>query len=208
MSDDDERDWLLISLHTGGVAALRMYAWRALRRLGAIYLQQSVCLLPNRPAVARAVTRVAGRVREQSGQARVLQVRLTDAAEHTALMEEQRAERDVEYAEVVQRVPQLLAEIEQETARGRATYAEVEESEADLERFQRWLARISERDYFNAPGGQAARDAVQRCVEALAGFEAAALRVDTGDTGTADDPAGVSPSVGPHLRLVKGEEGK
>ncbi|MFF7987148.1 Chromate resistance protein ChrB [Streptomyces sp. NPDC007901] len=31
-----------------------------------------------------------------------------------------------------------------------ATYAEVEESEADLERFDRWLAKIAARDYFDA----------------------------------------------------------
>src|SRR5687768_9815471 len=37
--------------------------------------------------------------------------------------------RDTEYREVVERVPQFLAEIEMKTARGRATYAEVEESE-------------------------------------------------------------------------------
>ena len=47
-----------------------------------------------------------------------------------------------------------------EQARGRATYAEVEESEADLHRFQAWLAKIEARDYFLAPGGDAARTAV------------------------------------------------
>ena len=46
---------------------------------------------------------------------------------------------------------QFLAEIEMETGRGRATYAEVEESEADLERFEKWLTAIANRDYFDAP---------------------------------------------------------
>jgi hypothetical protein len=41
-----------------------------------------------------------------------------------------------------------------------ATYAEVEESEADLERFEKWLAAITARDYFGAPAGAAAR---RRC---------------------------------------------
>ncbi|GII29755.1 hypothetical protein Pmi06nite_31970 [Planotetraspora mira] len=94
-------------------------------------------------------------------------------------MAEQRAERDAEYAEVVERTPAFLAEIQTETARGRATYAEVEESEADLERFEKWLAGIAARDYFNAPGGAAARAAVQQCRHALADFERAALHADT-----------------------------
>ena len=67
-------------------------------------------------------------------------------------LDEFRAARDAEYAEVVERAPALLAELEMERARGRATYAEVEESEADLVRFQGWLAKIEARDYFDSPG--------------------------------------------------------
>jgi hypothetical protein len=49
-----------------------------------------------------------------------------------------------------------LSEITMETARGRAPYAEVEESEADLERFEKWLAAITARDYFQAAAGSTA----------------------------------------------------
>ena len=111
------------------------------------------------------------------GKARILHTRFTEQAEQDAVIAEQRADRDVEYGEVVERTPAFLAEIAQETARGRATYAEVEESEADLERFEKWLTSISARDYFHAAGGQAARDAVQACRDAFTAFEAAALRV-------------------------------
>jgi hypothetical protein len=82
-----------------------------------------------------------------------------------------------------------------ETARGRATYAEVEESEADLERFEKWLASITARDYFGAPGGTAARAAVQQCGEALAGFEAAALVADLGEGETDNRSEGFGPRV-------------
>ena len=58
------------------------------------------------------------------------------------------------------------------------TYAEVEESEADLERFRTWLAKIAARDYFTAPGGQAARDAVEEAAAELAAFEEAALHAE------------------------------
>lgn len=45
---------------------------------------------------------------------------------------------------------------------GRTTYAEVEECEADLERYRSWLAKIAARDYFGAPGGAAAQEAVSK----------------------------------------------
>jgi hypothetical protein len=178
--------WLLLSISTGRDASLRVFAWRKLRKLGAVYLHQSVCLLPNIPRVAKAIDPVLGRIRSQGGRVRILTVALQDH-DHEALAAEQRDERDDEYGEVVERVPQFLAEIEMETARGRATYAEVEESEADLERFEKWLASIADRDYFQAPRGADARLAVQRCREVLAAFEAVALAADT-DGGAAGRP--------------------
>jgi hypothetical protein len=181
MPDRVERDWLLITVSTGSAASLRVHVWRTLRKLGAVYLQQSVCLLPDRPSVAKAILRLTARVRDQGGQARVLHVRVSDDSELARLIEQQRADRDIEYAEVVERAPAFLAELEQETARGRTTYAEVEESEADLERFDRWLAKIAARDYFHADGGAAARAVVERCRQALARFEAAALATETGE---------------------------
>src|SRR5712691_3972553 len=108
--------WLVVSVSSAGAAAsLRVQVWRKLRSLGALYLQQSVCLLPAAADVARDMRRLAGRVRQGGGTARVLPMAFTDA--------------------------------------------EVEESEADLHRFQAWLAKIEARDYFGAAGGEAARGA-------------------------------------------------
>jgi Protein ChrB, N-terminal len=169
--------WLLLIVTSGKEASLRVFVWRELRKMGALYLHKSVCLLPDRPEVRTRLQPVLGRIRGQGGSGRLITVAIS-GDEHQALVDEQRRDRDTEYVEVVERVPQLLAEIEMETARGRATYAEVEESEADLERFEKWLTAIANRDYFDAPRGDDARAAVQRCREALAVFEIAALAAD------------------------------
>jgi hypothetical protein len=186
--------WLLLIVTSGKEASLRVFVWRELRKMGALYLHKSVCLLPDRPEVRTRLQPVLGRIRGQGGTARVITVSIS-GDEHQALVDEQRRDRDTEYGEVVERVPQFLAEIEMETARGRATYAEVEESEADLERFEKWLTAIAKRDYFNAPGGDEARAAVQRCREALAVFEIAALAADNDDERLAES--------GPQLTVVK-----
>jgi G3E family GTPase len=177
---DEEMRWLLVSITTGADASLRVRVWRQLRKLGAVYLQNSVCLLPESGAVSQTVQRLAARVNGSGGRARVLHTTFTDAAEQAGIVAEQRADRDTEYGEVLERTPEFLAEIAHEIARGRATYAEVEESEADLERFEKWLASITARDYFQAGDGQAARDAVQACRDAFTRFEAAALAAETG----------------------------
>ncbi|UGQ13443.1 hypothetical protein LO772_07490 [Yinghuangia sp. ASG 101] len=183
MADGREgRDgFVLVTVSTAGApAATRVRVWRKLRSLGALYLQQSVCLLPDREPVRGQVRRLAASVRADGGAARVLAVAVVDDADRRDLVAQFNAARATEYAEVVERAPELLAELDRETRRGRVTYAEVEESEADLERFDRWLAKIAARDYFGAPEGAAARAAVERCREALAVFEDAALAAEAG----------------------------
>jgi ribosomal protein L29 len=173
-------NWVLISVSTAGAAdALRVQVWRKLRSLGALYLQQSVCLLPSRPEVVKEVRRLADRIRHQGGAVRVLSMRFTDPAEEQAVVADMSAARDQEYAELLDRLPELRQELAEERAHGNTTYAEVEESEADLQRFRSWLAKIMARDYFDAARSREARAAVDDAAAELAVFEEAALHADT-----------------------------
>jgi hypothetical protein len=174
MTEPQER-WLLVTLTTGASATLRVYAWRRLRGLGALYLQNAVCLLPERPETVTAVRRLLDRVRRDGGSGQALATLLADADEERAIIERFRAERADEYVEICSRTPAVLEEINMERARGRATYTEVEESEADVDRLRAWLARVQARDYFGADGAAEAQAAVERCVAALAEFESDAL---------------------------------
>jgi hypothetical protein len=183
---DEDQDWLIISVSTAGAAGtLRVQVWRKLRSLGAIYLQQSVCLLPARDDVLRQVRRLIDRIQHQGGTARVLRMSFSDPVDEQSIVDEFNAARDAEYGEILERIPALHQELAHERARGRATYAEVEESEADLERFRGWLAKIAARDYFAAPGGPAARAAVDEAAADLAAFEEAALHAETPDSTSA-----------------------
>jgi hypothetical protein len=173
-------DWLLITVSTprGGTSTLRVYAWRNLRSLGAHYLQQSVCLLPATPKTTRAATRLVTRLRAEGGHGQMLRIRLTDSKQEAAVIDAIQRERTDEYHEVVERTRQFHEELQLERRRGRATYTELEESDADLARHQKWLAAISARDYFGAPGGTEAAAAVASCEEALAQFESEALSAE------------------------------
>jgi hypothetical protein len=178
------RDWLLITVSTppGGTSTLRVYAWRKLRSLGAHYLRQSVCLLPATPRTTRAAARLVTRLRAEGGHGEMLRIHLTDPAQEAAVIDAIRRERTDEYHEVVQRTRQFHEELQLERRRGRATYTELEESDADLARHQKWLAAIRVRDYFAAPGGQEAAAAVASCEDALARFESEALSAELDDS--------------------------
>lgn len=194
--------WLLVTLATGASATLRVHAWRRLRSLGALYLQSSVALLPERPETRRAVARLVDRVRREGGQARVLTITLVDDSDEETLIAEFSAERSDEYGELCSRTPAFLEEIAMERRRGRATYAEVEESEADLERLGKWLGRIQARDYFDAPGRADAEAAFDECARVLAEFEAEALAAELPPEGVTRKPAKQAPAA-KRLRAVE-----
>ncbi|WP_433040642.1 Chromate resistance protein ChrB [Dactylosporangium sp. CS-033363] len=175
----DAEPFLLISVSTaGGTSGLRVTVWRNLRALGALYLQQSVCLLPAREEIARQVRRLIGQVLAKGGTGQVLTVTLDDPRELASVVDQFNVARDAEYGEILERTPPLLAELAAGAARGRVTYAEVEESEAELERFRTWIAKIAARDYFGATGRAEAEAAVVQFAEAVAKFEAAAVPAD------------------------------
>jgi hypothetical protein len=184
------RDWLLITVSSGGTSSLRVYAWRNLRSLGAHYLQQSVCLLPATPKTTRAVARLVTRLRAEGGHGEMLRIRLTDSTQEAAVIDAIQRERTDEYREVVARTRQFHEELQLERRRGRAMYTELEESDVDLARHQKWLAAIRARDYFDAPGGQEAVAAVASCEEALARFESEALSAEL-DESTRDSRPGL-----------------
>jgi len=190
------RDWLLITVSTppGGSSTLRVYAWRNLRSLGGHYLQQSVCLLPATPKTTRATARVVTRLRAEGGHGEMLRIHLTDPKQETAVIDAIQRERTDEYHELVESTHQFHEELQLERRRGRATYTELEESDVDLARYQKWLAAIRGRDYFEAPGGQEAAAAVASCEQALAQFETEALSAEL------DEPASDSR---PGLRAVE-----
>jgi hypothetical protein len=191
------RDWLLITVSTpgGGPSTLRVYAWRNLRSLGAHYLQQSVCLLPATPKTMRATTRVVTRLRADGGHGKILSIQLTDARQEAAVIDAMQRERSDEYREVAESTQQFHRELQLERRRGRATYTEFEESDADLARHQKWLAAIRARDYFDAPGGEEAAAAVTSCEEALARFESDALSAELDEAAS---------DTGPGLHAVDG----
>ena len=180
-------DWLLITVSTPprGTSTLRVYAWRNLRSLGAHYLQQSVCLVPATPKTMRAAMRLVSRLRADGGHGEMLRIRLTDSNQEAAVIDAILRERSDEYHEVIESTRQFRKELQGERRRGRTTYTELEESDVDLGRHQKWLAAIRVRDYFDAPGGQEATAAVASCEEALARFQSDAMSAEL-DEATSD----------------------
>lgn len=178
----------------------RVTAWRGLHGLGGLFLGPTVCLLPAALADARRLEAIATRVRAAGGTFELLAVDSFAEEAETALRARYNDARDAEYAEIVERADGLIKELDREGERGKFTFAEVEENEADLAKLQRWLRRVRARDLFGAVGRTTAVEAVDKAAVRLEAFTAEAIaREGEGLVDSAEPDA----REAPRLKIVR-----
>jgi hypothetical protein len=149
----------------------RVAIWRDLKRIGALYLQQCVCVLPNRPDLRAELLAVRERVVTLGGSSNLFDVPTLPPDEHDALVQGFRTLVADQYAEIVEECEtKFVKEVEFEHFRQNYTFAEAEEIEQDLDKIRRWYARTQERDWFDAPGREAVAAWIERCAVLLDEF--------------------------------------
>jgi hypothetical protein len=165
------RRWLLLVYRIKAESSSRRtYVWRQLRQLGAVYLQQAAAVLPDRPELRADLDRLGQRIRSAGGEASLLETISPSRTWEEDLVARFNAGRDAEYDEIIDSVERFEDEIRRETRQKRFRFAELEESETDWEKLQRWFARLTERDFFGATGRAGAEDALARGRKLLDGF--------------------------------------
>lgn len=164
----------------------RVSVWRELKRLGVLYLQQCVCIVPDFVECVQGVQAVTARIEALHGTYDVFRVRDVDAAEQERLLTGFRGLSAKEYAEIVEECQtKFKKEIEFERFRQNFTYEEAEEIREDLEKIRRWFLRVTERDWFDAGMREQVAAELEQCEHLLEDFEQEVYR-RTGD----DQPSG------------------
>jgi hypothetical protein len=161
---------LLIYTVPAEPSRLRATIWRELKKVGAPYLRDGVCILPHRPSTLEAIRAIAARVEEFGGEATLVQEARLEAARADSLIEQFGRLRAAEYADVGREAERLLDHVAHETQHREFTYAELEELEADLGKLRRWADQIQARDYFGTGLPQGLMALLERCDEALSVF--------------------------------------
>jgi hypothetical protein len=153
-------------------ASKRVAVWRDLKRLGALYLQQCVCIFPDVPSVTQQVDQVAAKIPALGGETFLLEVPHLQAHDEARIVEAFRLQRASEYAEIIEECEtKFVKEIEFEHFRQNYTFEEAEEIEQDLEKIRRWFDRVRERDWFKAERRGEVDAWLARCQGMLAHFE-------------------------------------
>jgi hypothetical protein len=174
-------------------ASKRIAVWRDLKRMGALYLQQCVCILPDFPTVRGDLARITAKIPEMEGESTLFEVPRLSEADEARIVAAFRVLRDKEYAEIVEECEtKFVKEIEFEHFRQNYTFEEAEEIGQDLEKIRRWFARIVERDWFGAELRGQVEIWIEKCQELLNGFEHEVYRRSSDDAPT---PPHAIPSV-------------
>jgi Protein ChrB, N-terminal len=149
----------------------RAYIWREVKKIGAVYLRDGVCALPERPETLKAVEAIASRVREFDGEATVVTGATFDIARSEAVIATFKSGRLNEYAEVRREAERLLEHISCESNHREFTFAELEELEEDLAKVKRWMKQVQARDYFpDMSATESTGQLLAQCDAALAEF--------------------------------------
>jgi hypothetical protein len=156
-----------------GPTANRVAVWRQLKKIGGIYLQQSVTAFPQVPAVMRDLQPLLRKIDESGGEYHLLPLRTLSELEESKLVSQFVEQSARHYQEIIENCEVNFAkEIEFETFRRNFTYEEAEEIRAEFEKIVSWYERVRERDWFGAANQAAAIEWLKRSQRSLEQFEA------------------------------------
>lgn len=145
----------------------RVYVWRKLKELGAVYLQQSVGILPDDTGQRQSLELLRQEIIDMEGECTLAELSFLSELDEENIINEFQKLRDEEYTEIVEQCEGLIYELARETQRGKFTFAEIEENEEGLAKIVRWMNKISGRDFFHAPGRNTAEESLEKARQRL-----------------------------------------
>ena len=172
----------------------RVAVWRQLKKIGSIYLQQSVCVFPANSQVRNDLHPILEKITESGGEFHLLPLRQLDTAEESKLIQQFLGQASNHYREIIENCEiNFTKEVEFETFRKNFTYEEAEEIRSEFEKICVWFERVHRRDWFGATNEAEARGWVARCEAMLEEFEARVFGKE--------DAGGSSAPTAPRRRL-------
>ncbi|MGB9779221.1 Chromate resistance protein ChrB [Caldanaerobacter sp.] len=148
----------------------RVTIWRKVKRIGALYLQQSVCIVPYMEKFLKEVEDLEKEVKGFGGDFKSFEVVALGEEIEKDLIEQFNKQRREEYNEVIEQCEEFFKEIEKEINRENFTFAELEENEDELNKLYRWFKKVTERDVFNCEMKRKAEELLKKASEEFEKF--------------------------------------
>ena len=156
------KTWLAITYKVPAEPSrTRVYLWRKLKELGAVYVQQGAAILPMTETLLAQVLALKSEVVSSGGEVLVGRMEFVDGEDDARVIAAFQLQRNGDYDEIVEQCERLVYELDRETEKEKFTYAEIEENETELTRIHKWMERIVARDWFAAVGHARAQQAIE-----------------------------------------------
>jgi CRISPR/Cas system-associated endoribonuclease Cas2 len=160
--------WLLLTYKVPPEPAKKRVAlWRRLKGMGAVYLQNGVCLLPKTADHVRQLKMLENDIAEAEGESVILETIALDPSQEAKVISRFKAERDDAYEEFIDKCDDFEREVAKEVSASHFTYAELEENDVDLKKLQGWLAKIKKLDFYGAERAVEAEERLKGCEAVL-----------------------------------------
>jgi hypothetical protein len=160
--------WLLLTYKVPPEPAKkRVELWRRLKGMGAVYLQNGVCVLPKTDDHVRRLKMLENDIAEARGDSVILETVALDPTQEGKVITRFKAERDDAYEEFIDKCDDFEREVAKEVEASHFTYAELEENDVDLKKLQGWLAKIRKLDFYGAERSAEAEERLKGCEAVL-----------------------------------------
>jgi hypothetical protein len=163
--------WLLLTYKVPPEPSkVRVAIWRRIRSLGAVYIQNSICVLPTNTEHQRQLRMVQGDIERAGGEAVVFETVALDAKQEARVVARFKHDREQDYEEFLDKCGDYKREVQKEVKAEHYTFAELKENDEDLKKLKNWLSRIKALDFYGAPARAAAEQQLVECEEMLESY--------------------------------------
>ena len=143
-----------------------------MKNQGAIGLQNGVWVLPSAPEHEQFMKELVDYANQNQGTGQLFVAETVKGLSQEEIIDLFNSDRDEEYSEVIERCQDFLTELEKETNKSKFTFAELEDTEEDLQKLINWMEKIYARDFFKSQKRNVAEEKLELCQAAHQEFVA------------------------------------
>lgn len=148
---------------------LKVRAWRAFKKIGALYPSVSLCLLPDNPETRKGVNDLRADFGKYGMMIGLKTAALT-RSDGELIIKMFFEDRRKQYEEILEECQEFLDEIKENIGHKKVTYEETDELEQALAGLEKWYAEVREKGYGRERDAARVEKMLKVCRKELAGF--------------------------------------
>jgi len=143
--------WLVLNYNLPTVPSKhRVAVWRALKKIGAVNIQQSMWVLPNNDENYTVMKHISKDIKKRHGDAFLMDSIFFEVEHETQAINLFNEVRNEEYNQILMACEKYLVEIEKKINKAKLNFKEFSDNEHALEKLKKWYQETVDKDIFNA----------------------------------------------------------